>query len=68
MINLGNYESQRLEITMEIDSDSEDYLLDRIAELNSTITDSLNKFKEQHEFAKQVEQEKKQQDDQVPWD
>lgn len=59
VINLGNYESQRLEITAEIDSDCEDYLHDCLLELNATITDALAQFKQQHDYNKQLESEEK---------
>ncbi len=59
VINLGNYESQRLEITVEIESDDEDYLSDCLLELNATLSDALTKFKEQHHFGDRLEDEQK---------
>lgn len=59
VISLGGYESQRLEITAEIDSDCEDYLSDCLLELNATLTDTLTRFKQQHEYNKQLESEEK---------
>ncbi len=45
VVNLGNYESHRLEITAEIDTSDEDILNDAIFELAVTVIDSLEKVK-----------------------
>lgn len=67
VLNLGNYESQRIEITAEVESDCEDYLHDCLTELNATITDALNKFKQQHEYQKKVEESEKKTVGDLPW-
>ena len=67
VINLGNYESQRLEVSVEVDSDCEDYLNDCLTELNATLTDALTKFKEQHEYQKRLEETEKKTLEKIPF-
>lgn len=67
-VNLGNEESQKIEITAEIDSTCEDYLMDCLSELNSSVTDALTKFKQQHDYAKELDNAaKKKTSPELPW-
>ena len=59
VINLENYESQRLEISVEIDSEDKDYLSDCLLELNETISAALSEFKVQHRLCDRLEQQQK---------
>lgn len=59
VINLGNYESQRLEISVEVDTEDEDELHDCLLELYATVEDNLTQFKKFHEQAKLAEEKKK---------
>lgn len=67
VINLGNYESQRLEISVEVDTEDEDELNDMLLELNATVTDTLTQFKQQHEYMRQTEAEEKKNLTELPW-
>lgn len=67
-INLGNHESQKIEITAEIDSSCEDHLMDCLTELNSSVTDALTKFKQQHDYARELDNAaKKKTGTELPW-
>lgn len=55
VISLGNYESQRLEITAEVDTDCEDELHDNLLELNCIVSDYLAEFKQDHEAARAMD-------------
>lgn len=67
VINLGNYESQRLEITVEVDAIDEDELNDNLLELNATVSDALNQFKQQHQYMKDTEESEKKKLKDLPW-
>ena len=67
VINLSNHESQRLEITAEIDSTDEDELQDCLTELNATISDALTKFKSQHNYVKKEVEQVKSSTQELPW-
>ena len=47
-MNLSNYNSQRLEITAEVDTEDEDQLNDKLNELHAIVHDALARFKEIH--------------------
>lgn len=59
VINLGNYESQRLEISVEVDTEDDDELYDMLSELYATVEDNLTRFKQQHEYMRNKEAEEK---------
>ena len=48
VMNLSNYNSQRLEITAEVDTEDEDQLNDKLNELHAIVHDALARFKEIH--------------------
>ena len=59
VINLGNYESQRLEISVEVNTEDEDELNDMMLELYATVEDNLTRFKKFHDERKLAESKKK---------
>ena len=59
VVNLGNYESHRLEITVEVDTESDDALYDAMTELSVTVHDTLVRFKEMHEYSQSSPKERK---------
>ena len=67
VINLGNYESQRLEITIEADTEDDDELYDMLSELCATVDDNLTRFKQQHEYMRKMEAEEKKTLDELPY-